>query len=226
MISSKVLVLLHRPTPIGHTVGVHLADSAGVRHAGAPTGRSSGRVRAAGAVLVFTGPVVVVCGTFAPWLTSGGVDRDSYAIAGVVDRLSLAGDGFGSTALSWWPLIGPIAMLPLITGMLRWWRTSAWIAIAFGLLIGIVGGAVLAVAGGHVAAGVQLAPAGPTITVVGAVIALLGGAVILLAGVRAKGPARAPVMVVVAVDDAAAGPTEPFAGLSRQRARQLPDGSQ
>ena len=140
--------------------------------------------RIVGSVLSLSGSVVVVVGTFAPWLTSGGVDRNSYAIAGIVDRLGLAGHGFGAVALNGWPFVGPIAMLGLIAAILRWWRTSAWIAMAFGVLAGIIGGGVMAVAGGHAAVGIMLAGAGPTITVIGAALSIVGGSVVLVPGRR------------------------------------------
>jgi hypothetical protein len=147
--------------------------------------RSSGCLRVGGSVISVTGLVVVVVGTFSPWLSSGGVDRDSYAIAGIIGRLGLVGHGFGATTLSCWPFVGPVAVAALIAALVRWWRTCAWIAIAFGVLTGVIGGGVMAVAGGHDAAGIMLARTGPVITVIGAALSIVGGSLILTASARA-----------------------------------------
>lgn len=219
VIRIKVVVSLRRPTPIGHTVRVSFPPSTGDPGTGGRSARRSRPARVVGPVLVLAGMIVVVVGTFAPWLTAGGIDRNSYAIAGIVDRLSLAGDGFGSAALSFWPLIGPIAMVALITGILQWWRTSAVISIVLGLLTGVIGGGVLAA--GHSAAGIEVVHAGPMITVVGAATAVLGGVVLLVAHRSSRGQARTAIGPL----DAPPQSVEPSAGIYRQRAQQVPDGS-
>ena len=40
------------------------------------------------------GLVLVIVGSFLPWVISGTVKRSSYEIIGVIDRLGIAGDGF------------------------------------------------------------------------------------------------------------------------------------
>ncbi len=127
----------------------------------------------------------MLAGTFLPWVVSGGVLRNSYAIVGIVGRLGLLGSGFGATALSRWPLLGPVAMVGMIAGIVQLWRTAAVITLLFGLLTGLIGGAALAVAGGHGAAGVGLASTGPVVTLTGA-IASVGGAVLVLLGSRRR----------------------------------------
>ncbi|MET3803592.1 hypothetical protein ABIB25_000576 [Nakamurella sp. UYEF19] len=134
-----------------------------------------------GAVLGVAGVVAVLVGTFLPWLSSGGVLRNSYSIVGIVGRLGLLGDGFGATALSWWPFLGPVAMIGLIAGIVRLFRTAAVMTLLFGMLTGVIGGGVLAVAGGHAGAGVTLAYTGPVVTVVGALAAATGAITVLLA---------------------------------------------
>ncbi|SDP40329.1 hypothetical protein SAMN04515671_4070 [Nakamurella panacisegetis] len=117
---------------------------------------------------------LAVGGTFGSWVVSGGVERNSYAIVGIIDRLGVLGDGFGAHALSWWPLLGPLAIVPVIAGILRWWRTASVLSLLFGVLIGVIGAGVLAVASGHRTAGIALDPSGPVVTVIGAVLVLCG----------------------------------------------------
>lgn len=145
-----------------------------------------GTVRTISAVVVGAGLVSVITGTFAPWLVSGSVRRNSYAIAGIVGRLGLAGDGFGPVALTWWPWIGPIAAVVLVAGVLRWWRTYAAMAIVLGILTGIIGGGVLAVTGGVSTMGIGLVRTGPTVVLIGAVTTVLGAIVLLLADARSR----------------------------------------
>lgn len=126
------------------------------------------------------GLALAVAGTFLPWVVSGGVERNSYAIVGVVRRFGLLGNGFGDQALSWWPLLGPLAVVPVVGGILRWWRTAALLTLMFGLLVGVIGGGVLAAAGGHGTAGVALDTTGPVVTVVGAAVAVVGAVALLV----------------------------------------------
>lgn len=139
-----------------------------------------------GAMLALVGLLVVVAGTFLPWLTSGGVQRNSYAVLGIVRRLRFLDGGPAATAISLWPLLGTVAMLPVIAGILRWWRTAAVTTLLFGLLTGLGAAAVLAVAGGHGAAGIALSPTGPTVTVAGAVLGVVGAVLILVARRRGR----------------------------------------
>ena len=150
---------------------------------------ASGGRRRAGLAFGATGLVLIVAGTFAPWLSSGGVLRNSYAIVGILRRLGYAKTGVGAMALPWWPLIGPLAMVILVIGILRWWRTAAAAVLVFGLTTGAVAAGVLVFAGGEDVAGVTLAYAGPVLTVAGAVAAVCGGALVLL-GSRRSTPSR------------------------------------
>lgn len=218
MIAGKVRVSLRQSFSIGHTGTVPFDQIDGDRVATVIGSTITSRsLRVGGSAVALTGLVLVVVGTFAPWLSSGGVDRDSYAIAGIVGRLGLDGDGFGGTALSGWPFLGPIAMVALIAAILRWWRTCAWIAIAFGTLTGVIGGGVLAVAGGHTAADITLAATGPVITVIGAAVSIVGGSVILLAG---RGRSR---RVDQTSHESVPGSTEPFHSPYRQSDPGVPD---
>lgn len=154
------------------------------------------------------GLLVVVAGTFLPWLTSGGVQRNSYAVLGIVRRLAFVDGGPAATAISLWPLIGTIAMVPVVAAILRWWRTAAITTLLFGLLTGLGAAAVLAVAGGHGAVGIALSASGPAVTVAGAALAVVGAVLLLLGRRRSR---RAPPLPGHGNQQVSAEPTDgPF----------------
>ena len=142
--------------------------------------------RSVGVVLAAAGLALTVAGMFLPWVASGGVLRNSYAIVGIVQRIGIVRSSAGSLALSLWPFVGPATMLAWIAGILRLWRTAATITLVIGLLTGVVGAGVLAVAGGHSAAGVGVAYPGPVVTVIGATCAVIGSAVVLIDARRTR----------------------------------------
>jgi hypothetical protein len=112
--------------------------------------------------------------------------RNSFSIVGIVRRLGVAGTGFAATALSFWPLLGPIVMLAVIAGILRWWRTGAVLAAMIGLVTGVLSGGVILLSSGRRALGVGLALQGPVCTVVGSCFAVAGAVVVLIATRRPR----------------------------------------
>lgn len=197
--------------PIGHTV--EMSSSRPVPRPAPPHSGRSGRVLlSAGAASGVCGLLLVVAGTFLPWLTSGGVARNSYAVLGIVRRLRFVDGGASATALSLWPLIGTVAMAPVVAGILRWWRTAAIATLVFGLLTGVGAGLVLAAAGGHRAAGIGLSHSGPAVTVTGGGIAVTGAVLVLLARHRSERAAVRPRHPVPGVS------TEPIDGPLRRTA--------
>jgi hypothetical protein len=187
---------------IGHTVVVSNVNSDPT--ASAYTGVSQVGLRVGVGAVGTAGLLIGVTGFFLPWVVSGGVERNSYAIVGIVRRLGLLGDGFGDLALSWWPMLAPLVVVPLIAGILRWWRSAAVLSLAFGLLVGVIGGGVLAVASGHRTAGIGLDRTGPGVTVIGAGLTIVSSIALLVLERRSRRPAGA-------VDVSA----EPVAGSSR-----------
>lgn len=139
-----------------------------------------------GAALALAGLLVVVAGTFLPWLTSGGVQRNSYSVLGIVRRLGFVQQGPAAVAVSLWPSVGAVAMVPVVAGILRWWRSAAIATLLFGLLTGLGAALVLAVAGGHRAAGISLSQTGPVVTVIGAGIAVVGAVLLMMAARRSR----------------------------------------
>jgi hypothetical protein len=69
--------------------------------------------------------LVVVVGTFLPWLRSGSTSRSSYDLLGVLDRLDLAPGGFISTLIRWWPMV---PLLVTVAVVAAWWGLR-WVAL-------------------------------------------------------------------------------------------------
>jgi hypothetical protein len=137
--------------------------------------------RDAPAVAVTIGAAVTIVGSLRPWVASGTVDRSSYEIIDLVDRLGFAEGGLLEVALRAWPLM-PLVVVAGAAAM--WWRRH-------------VVGAALSVVGGLyalcVALTVELAPStvllrirsGPMITIAGAAVVLVASIVALVAPIRA-----------------------------------------
>jgi hypothetical protein len=94
-------------------------------------------------VLTSTG-VLLLAGTFLPWLHSGSTSRSSYALIGLVDRLDIAPDGPAATLIGGWPFV-PLLVTTAV--VLAWWGRSAWSLIVAAVAALYAGGiaAVLAV---------------------------------------------------------------------------------
>ncbi|MGS0686420.1 hypothetical protein ACVBEQ_14935 [Nakamurella sp. GG22] len=133
------------------------------------------RLRVLCCVVGGTGLGLVIWGSFLPWVVSGSVRRSSYAIVGVVDRLGVAGDGVLALLVTGWPLLGVLAMSPVIAGCLRWWRTAGILSVLAALPAAGVSIAILVVAVGKVGLTVRLDPIGPAVMTAGALLLLAGG---------------------------------------------------
>jgi hypothetical protein len=132
-----------------------------------PAGRLSGRI------LAGLGALLLVAGTFLPWLASGAALRNSYQAMSVARRLTPLGDGATGALLAAWPMFGGITAAILVLYVVGLRRTAA------------VGLSLLSVAAGTVAAAVVvlLPPGdftvravlfGPLVTMTGAVLAVAG----------------------------------------------------
>lgn len=116
--------------------------------------------------LVGVGAVVMVVGSFLPWLASGDRRRSSYQLSVSVQRLGLARNGVEQAVLMLWPLV-PVVILGATA--LFWWRPDPYASI----LLVVAAAYVAAVANLVWASGLS-ALAGVPVTVVGAVITLVG----------------------------------------------------
>jgi len=127
--------------------------------------------------------VLVIVGSFLPWVISGEVRRSSYAILGVVERLELAGEGVLGVLIANWPWLGVLCMAPVLAGCLRWWRTAGVLGVVVSVATGLLSfGILIAAAGVSGGLPVRVDPIGPAVMAAGAVL-LLGGALCLAFGV-------------------------------------------
>ena len=152
--------------------------------------RVNATARLAACLIDGTGLVLVIAGSFLPWVISGNVRRSSYAILGVVDRLGIAGDGLLGTLVAQWPLAGALCVLPAVTGALRWWRLTGILSALIGLAAGILSLGILTMTTGVRALSVRLDPIGPAVTAAGAILLLIGG---LSLALGASSPVRSKV---------------------------------
>ena len=134
------------------------------------------RWRIAQCWLAGAGLVLALAGSFLPWVLSGTVARSIYAIAGVVDRLGIAGDGPWASLLSALPLIAALCFAPVIAAALRWWRVAGVLAMLIGLVMSALSLGILALALGKVGLTVRLDPLGPSVMAAGGLLMLGGGA--------------------------------------------------
>jgi len=95
-------------------------------------------------IVLTSAGVLLVAGTFLPWLHSGSTSRSSYALIGLVDRLDVAPDGPATTLIGAWPFV-PLLVTTAV--VLAWWGRSTWslvVAVVAALYAGGIA-AVLAV---------------------------------------------------------------------------------
>jgi hypothetical protein len=74
-------------------------------------------------VVLTSAGVLLLAGTFLPWLHSGSTSRSSYALIGLVDRLDVAPDGPAATLIGAWPFV-PLLVTTAV--VLAWWGRSTW----------------------------------------------------------------------------------------------------
>lgn len=127
---------------------------------------------AAPVVALTVSGVLVLIGTFLPWVGSGDASRSSYRLLGVLDRLEVTPDGAIAALVRWWPVV-PLLVTAAI--VLSWWgfhRGAATLALAAALYAGGV-----AVAIGWVAGGTGIdAGLGVVVCAAASVLLLLAGA--------------------------------------------------
>jgi len=140
------------------------------------------RARVVSCLIGGTGLLLVIAGSFLPWVISGTVRRSSYAIVGVVERLGIAGDGLVGTLVAGWPFVGVLCMTPVVAACLRWWRTSGVLGALVGLVAGVLSFGIVVVAAGRSGLGVRLDPIGPAVMAAGSIL-LFGAGLALAIGV-------------------------------------------
>ena len=146
-----------------------------------PTARPSAlRVRVTCCLIGGAGLVLVIAGSFLPWVVSGTVRRSSYAIVGVLGRLGIGDNGPIGILVGAWPLIGVLCMTPVVAAGLRWWRTSGVLAVLLAVAAGLLSFGVIVVTAGRSAGGIGVDPVGPAVMAAGAVLLFCGGIALAL----------------------------------------------
>lgn len=140
------------------------------------------RHRATGPVLGGVGALLLVTGTFLPWLGSGAALRNSYQSMAVARRLTRLGDGPAGIVLgpvlAAWPACGGITAALLVLYVVGWRRTAAVGISLLSVVAGTVATAIVVLVppGDFTVRAVLL---GPAVTVTGAVLAVIGAVTML-----------------------------------------------
>lgn len=125
--------------------------------------------------LAGAGLVLAIAGSFLPWVASGTVTRSIYAIAGVADRLGVAGDGVLAHLLAVLPVLAALCFAPVIAAAFRWWRTAGALATLIGLAMSGLALGILALTLGKAGLTVRLDPLGPSVMAAGGLLLVAGG---------------------------------------------------
>lgn len=137
------------------------------------------------AVLGGSGLIVIVLGTFLPWLRSGRDHRDSYQAGGALRRL-MGTTGLIDDLLALWPLVG-LACAAAVALYLVGARTiAAALAAVSALCAGAAGVGALATTANSYA---QVAVIGPAVTLTGVTLVTLA---VLLRALSAVAAPRSP----------------------------------
>lgn len=129
--------------------------------------------RRAGPVVGAVGAVVLVVGTFLPWLGSGAALRNSYQAMAVARRVTPLGDGAVGSALAGWPAIGGITAVGLALWVVGLRRTAAVVVGSLAVVVGTVAMAIVVLLPvGEFT--VRAVVVGPAVTVTGAFLAVVG----------------------------------------------------
>lgn len=134
------------------------------------------RWRVAQCWLAGAGLILVIAGSFLPWVISGSVSRSIYAVTGVVDRLGVAGDGPAAAVIGSFPLLAALSFVPVLLAALRRWRLAGALAMLVGLAASVLSIGLLALTLGKVGLTVRIDPVGPSVMAAGGLLLFGGGA--------------------------------------------------
>jgi hypothetical protein len=130
-----------------------------------------------GAGIAAGGLVVLVTGTFLPWLRSGTVLRDSFQAVGAVRELLDV--GVAGVLLAGWPAVVPACAVCVALYALRLRRTSGVVCGILALAVGTAAG-LASVQPGDAGSLVGVATTGPIVTLAGATLALAGAITVVM----------------------------------------------
>ncbi len=129
----------------------------------------------AGAVLGGVGVVLLLVGTFLPWLRSGRSDRNSYETGGALRRL-LGLHGALDAAVSAWPFVGLLCAAVVAIFALGLRRSAAGLALLTAAAAAAVAITALEVDGNSFASPLML---GPSVTILGATVVAIAATLLL-----------------------------------------------
>ena len=129
-----------------------------------------------------TGLVVLVTGTFLPWLQSGSAVRNSYQTVGIGRRLTTLGDGVLGLITAAWPAVGIGAALCGALYVIGLRRAAVVLVVPLGAVVGTVAALAMVILPGSEST-IRVIAIGPVVTLIGAVLAVVG-ALLLLAWPR------------------------------------------
>lgn len=140
-------------------------------------------------LLAGPGLVMIVLGTFLPWLQSGRAYRNSYAAGGAIRRL-LGTGGVVDHVLALWPLVG-LGCAASVAAYLVGLRALA--AALAGLAAATSGAAAIAaLAASSETEYVKVAIAGPLVTILGAILIAFAALTRAISATAARSPDDQP----------------------------------
>lgn len=141
------------------------------------------------AVTCVAGLIAAAVGTFLPWFSSGGVQRDSYQAAALADALGLMENSPASLLPHVWvgvPLLSAVCAGLFALGLVR---TAAVATLPLATLVGTV--SVLALVQAAARTGpVTVTATGPATTTTGMTIAMLAALGVLTSSLRRRRSAK------------------------------------
>ncbi|HEX3779091.1 MAG TPA: hypothetical protein VHX38_05460 [Pseudonocardiaceae bacterium] len=130
-----------------------------------------------GAGLTALGLLVLLAGTFLPWLRSGSVSRDSYQSVSALRGLPSPPTGAENALLYSWLAVIPLCAICIALYALNLRRPSAVVACLASLLVVVA--SIIAMTRPDASGSVGFSPIGPTVTLAGAALALIGGIIVI-----------------------------------------------
>lgn len=119
------------------------------------------------------GLVVLVAGTFLPWLRSGAAVRNSYQTVGIGRRLTVLGEGVFNVVTAAWPAVGIAAALCAALYVLGARRSASVATLLLAVVAGTVATLAMVVLPGSESA-IRVIAVGPMVTLAGAILAVVG----------------------------------------------------
>lgn len=142
--------------------------------------------------MALLGVALTVTGSFLTWVLSGRVGKNSYQVAGSLDRYFPGLNGPGQLAVSSWPFQGPAWAVAAVLYILGLRRTGAALGAALALLAATVAILALSYGGDLNNRFLSLDPTGPITTLIGSAIVLAGCGLVIFSARTGSKRANSP----------------------------------